>query len=246
MRYLLVSDIHSNREALEAVTEDAAGKYDRVLCLGDVVGYGADPNAVTAWARHHADITIRGNHDRACVGLEDLEWFNPVAKEAALWTMQALTGENTAWLRELPKGPRAVDDFHIVHGSPLDEDEYMVTTDDAVQSFAYVESPLIFFGHTHVQGGFMWRNADIERIDPMPLQASEMRLQLAPDAIYFINPGSVGQPRDADPRAAYALYFPEESCVIYRRLKYDVAGAQASIRRAGLPGVLADRLTWGR
>ncbi len=128
MRYLIISDIHANWEALQAVLNSAKGEYDRVLCCGDLVGYGADPNATVEWARANLSTVVRGNHDRACVGLDDLEWFNPVAKAAAIWSMSAITEENAAYIRSLPKGPLAVEDFHVAHGSPLDEDEYMVSS----------------------------------------------------------------------------------------------------------------------
>jgi predicted phosphodiesterase len=120
VRYLILSDIHANWEALETVLDRATGKYDEVLCCGDLIGYGADPNAVCDWCRAHVKVVVRGNHDKASVGLEDLEWFNPVAKAAALWTQAALTPENAEYVRNLPQGPITMDGFQIIHGSPLD------------------------------------------------------------------------------------------------------------------------------
>ena len=246
MKRALISDIHANLEALETVLSAVEGAYDSVICCGDLVGYGADPNAVTEWVRGHAQAVVRGNHDRASVGMEDLEWFNPVARTAAEWTMRELSAENAEYVRGLPKGPVMVDHFTVAHGSPLDEDEYMVGELDASQSFAYTQSSLVFFGHTHIQGGFALRYEDIDRIAPPAAKQGEVRLELAEGCSYLVNPGSIGQPRDGDPRAAFALYLPEEHCVIYRRVSYPVAAAQRKIRRAGLPGVLADRLEWGR
>ncbi len=151
MRYLVISDLHSNWEALQAVLEDTAGKYDQILCCGDLVGYGADPNPVVDWVRRNVRATVRGNHDRACVGLEDLEWFNPVAQVGTLWTMERLTPDNAEFIRNLPMGPVAVSNFQLIHGSPVDEDDYLVNAADAGGAFPYAESSLIFFGHTHLQ-----------------------------------------------------------------------------------------------
>lgn len=246
MRYLIVSDIHGNREALEAVLAAAEGQYDRVVCCGDLVGYGADPNAVVDWVRTRAKVVVRGNHDRACVGLEDLEWFNPVARAAALWTCRELTPENAAWVRALPRGPVTVDGFQVVHGSPLDEDEYMLDPADARQSFAYMGSAVEFFGHTHIQGGFIWDRRRVEVVGSPALSSDRQLLEFHPDRAYLVNPGSVGQPRDGDPRAAYVLYDPADGFLFYHRLAYDVAAAQDKIRRAGLPPLLAERLASGR
>ena len=246
MRYLVLSDLHSNLEALTAVLESAAGDYDRVLCLGDLVGYGADPNAVTDWVRANAAVVVRGNHDRACAGLEDLAWFNPVARIAAEWTHHQLTPENRDYIATLPKGPIAVERFQVMHGSLLDEDEYMVQAADAGQAFPYLETSLAFFGHTHLQGGFEWSRSRV-RVIPRPAPGEkEFVLELDPDSAYFVNPGSVGQPRDTDSRTAYALYNPEDKFLTYRRIPYDIHTAQAKIHNADLPDVLAERLAVGR
>ena len=246
MRYLILSDIHGNLEALEAALEHASGKYDQVLCCGDLIGYGADPNAVAEWIRAHAAGVVRGNHDKASVGLDDLEWFNPVARAAAVWTQRALTPENASYIRNLPKGPLTFDGFQMVHGSPLDEDDYILNGADAALVFSYLAEPLTFFGHTHVQGGFIWNHARVETIEGTPGVEERQTLELTGDCAYLINPGSVGQPRDGDPRTAYVLYNAEEHFLIYYRLPYDVAKAQDKIRRAGLPPLLADRLAAGR
>lgn len=246
MRYLILSDIHANWQALEAVLKKTRGGYDQVLCCGDLIGYGADPNPVLDWARANVAAVIRGNHDKAAVGLEDLEWFNDVARAAALWTHDALTPENTEYVRALPRGPAAVDGFQLVHGSPLNEDEYVVTAADAGQVFSYTETPLTFFGHTHLQGGFIWCRTGAKTIKKPGARQSDMLLELDPDCAYLINPGSVGQPRDGDPRAGYVIYDPEDRFLFYHRLDYDIENAQAKIHQAGLPGLLAERLEWGR
>ncbi len=246
MRYLVLSDLHANFEALNTVLESAAGNYDRILCLGDLVGYGADPNAVTDWVRANTAVVVRGNHDRACAGLEDLAWFNPVARIAAEWTHHQLTPGNREYIATLPKGPISVENFQVMHGAPLDEDEYMVQAADAGQAFPYLETSLAFFGHTHLQGGFEWTRSHI-RVIPRPAPGeTEFVLELDPDCAYLINPGSVGQPRDADPRAAYVLYDPEDKYIVYRRTPYDISAAQEKIHNAELPGVLAERLSLGR
>jgi len=246
VRYLILSDIHGNLEGLEAVLAHAAGKYDQALCCGDLIGYGADPNAVAEWACAHAAAVVRGNHDRASVGLDDLEWFNPVARAAAVWTQQTLTPDHIDYIRNLPKGPLMFDGFQVVHGSPLDEDEYLLAAADAGQVFCYLETPLTFFGHTHLQGGFIWNHARIETIGKTPRAEERQTIELDPECAYMINPGSVGQPRDGDPRASYVLYNPDEHFLIFYRLPYDVRKAQDKIRRAGLPPILADRLAVGR
>lgn len=245
MRYLIVSDIHGNWEGLQAVIEHAGDRYDQILCGGDLVGYGADPNPVIEWVRSNVAVVVRGNHDKACAGLEDLEWFNPVARTAALWTQSQLTGENLEYLRNLPKGPLPVADFQLLHGSPVDEDEYLLAPEEFQQVLAYLDRPLSFFGHTHVQGGFFWHRNEVRRIGRTPDGAEQQIVDLASGALYLVNPGSAGQPRDGDPRAAYLLYDSDEQTLVYRRVAYDVEAAQRKIRLAGLPDVLAERLALG-
>ncbi len=246
MRYLILTDIHANWEALNAVVTDSRGEYDRIVCCGDLIGYGADPNLVVDWVREHCEAVVRGNHDKACTGIDDLEWFNPVAKEAALWTMKALTPENAEYARGLPMGPLAVDGFQLVHGSAADEDEYVLAPGEAEMAFAYMETRVEFFGHTHVQGGFVWNHSRVEILSRVAPRTQDLPLEIDPTCAYLINPGSVGQPRDGDPRAAYATYDSESGWVTYRRTEYDLQGAQKKIRAAGLPHILADRLAAGR
>ena len=246
MRYLILSDIHSNSEALRAVLDHANGLYEQVLCLGDVVGYGADPNAVADWVRAHAWLTVRGNHDRACTGLDDLEWFNPAARQSALWTQSALSRENMTWLRGLTCGPVCIERFQIMHGSPLDEDEYIINLSYVAPLSGFLDARVSFFGHTHLQGGFILRQNRIERIGSVPLGKVESKLDLNGDDFFLINPGAVGQPRDGDPRAAFAIYSPDENRIVYYRIPYDIGTAQRKIIDAGLPGMLAVRLLVGR
>jgi predicted phosphodiesterase len=237
VRFLILSDIHANWDALDAVLNDAEGRYDLVLNCGDLVGYGPEPNRVVDWCRATNAAVIRGNHDRAAVGLTDLEWFNPVARAAALWTADMLTEENRHYLATLPAGPATVQDFDLVHGSPLDEDEYLVSIED-VQGMQ-AQRTLSFFGHTHLQGGF-W----IDRNGARPLQTGGS-VWVEDTAAYLVNPGSVGQPRDHDPRAAYAIYDSEARRVDYHRVDYDILSTVRKILDAGLPEVLGLRLTRG-
>lgn len=219
--------------------EDAQGRYDRVLCLGDIVGYGADPNFTAEWVREHATEAIRGNHDKMCTGVESPEGHNQAARTAAEWTRARLTEANTAYLASLPRGPLRVEDFDLVHGSPLDEDEYLIHAGDVALTLEALDAQVTFFGHTHIQGGFLLARRGIRRI------AGERVLELEPDYMYLINPGSVGQPRDANPRAAYAIYTPENRRVEYRRVRYDIPSAAQKILDAGLPPILAGRLYEG-
>ncbi|MEZ5401272.1 MAG: metallophosphoesterase family protein [Bryobacteraceae bacterium] len=249
MRYLILSDIHANWEALQAAVAAASEEgWDEVVCLGDIVGYGADPNRCVEWVRENSRYVIRGNHDKACVGLEDLEWFNPVASRACRWTQTELSSEAADWLRQLPLGPMPAgsngDRFTISHGSPVDEDQYVVNLDEAAQIEGYLEQSVTFFGHTHLQGGFEYA-AGVQRIPGVPAADEGVSVSLEPLARYMINPGSVGQPRDGDPRAAWAVYDPEAGTVTYRRVFYDLHSAQAKILAAGLPEVLAFRLSIG-
>lgn len=246
MRYLIVSDLHSSWEALQAVLGDAKGEYDRIVSCGDLVGYGPEPNRVIDWARSNLHAVIRGNHDRACCGLEDLEWFNPMAREATRWTIGHLTPENRNYLRDLPQGPVRVEDFLLVHGSPLDEDEYIASAADAANVFPYLELAVTFFGHTHLQGGFMWMN-DVQYALPRPdFGEYRTRMPLDPANAWLINPGSVGQPRDGDPRAGYALYDSETRSLVLGRVRYDTDAVRKHMVNAGLPPGLASRLALGR
>ena len=246
LRYLILSDIHANWPALEAVLADSAGEYDSILSLGDFVGYGASPNEVCDWSRAHFAHNIRGNHDRVACGLSSLDWFNDYAQAAAIWTMEHLTAENSAWLRALPRGPYPLEDFALIHGAPLDEDEYVTTPAAAHDALDYLEQAIGFFGHTHVQGGFAMKRQRVQTIHRVKPSEKSSVFEWDPGMRCLINPGSVGQPRDQDPRAAYAMYESGAQWVELRRVEYDVASAQNAILEAGLPSLLASRLGQGR
>jgi len=265
MRILILSDIHSNLEALQACLE-AAPARDKVANLGDIVGYGGSPNEVTEAARKLGGMLVRGNHDKACTGLMGMEDFNPVAAIAALWTRQALTPENTQWLKLMPRGPlflplrypmnqeetwagSETDGVQLVHGSPLDEDEYVLVVRDAQESLLRSNYPLTFFGHTHIQGGFAYENERWETIRPIYQGGDQQEtwvLDLSSQAKYLINPGSVGQPRDGDPRAAFCVFDPDRYEVTFYRVPYNIEKAQQHILAAHLPDRLATRLAEGR
>lgn len=248
MRYLILSDIHSNLEALEAVLRaSAAQKYDAVLVLGDLVGYGADPNAVVDRIRGLKPAAIvRGNHDKVAAGLDDADDFNPMAKAAANWTREALTRRTLDYLRQLAAGPTIVDEYvEICHGSPLDEDMYVVAETDAADALAATRRPLCFFGHTHV--ALCGRLDGMRRLEiEAPQGHPEFHMLLEADGRYLVNPGSVGQPRDGDSRAAYAIADLERGEVTLYRVAYPIETAQKKILAAGLPPQLAYRLGMGR
>jgi hypothetical protein len=163
-----------------------------------------------------------------------------------MWTQQELSPENAEYILGLPQGPVTVATFQIFHGSPYDEDEYVVAAGEANQAFDYLETRVAFFGHTHMQGGFIWNQSRVETILRPAARENSLVLPIDPECAYMINPGSIGQPRDGDPRAAYAIYNTESKEVTYRRVAYDVATAQKKIHAAGLPHILADRLAAGR
>lgn len=325
MRALILSDIHANLEALTAVI-DAAPEYDCVWNLGDVVGYGANPNEVIDRVRQMGDIFVRGNHDRACSGLTDAEGFNPIAGRAARWTRAVLTEEHTEWLRQMRHGPiypegygpegygsagygsagsgpesygpegdepnghkpagrepdrhasairspeaRSLeihaaegrsaakessalsrpgrDQISCSHGSLVNEDQYLLTARDAAGPLGESACALNFFGHTHVQGGFAKNGREWLRITPQYSSRETLdcyKLVLKPGYRYMLNPGSVGQPRDGNWRAAFALYDDASRTVFFYRVPYDVRLAQMRIVAAGLPDRLATRLREGR
>lgn len=248
MRYLVLSDIHANLEALEAALDHAAAEvYDRALVLGDLVGYGADPNAVIDRIRSLDPLAIvRGNHDKAAAGVEDAESFNLAARRAVAWTTAMLTPSHRAYLAALPQGPTVVNgDVEICHGAPSDEDDYVFEAHHAARALQDAARPICFFGHTHIQVIYQWAPDGALDVSG-PDRSSARRLSLQPDHKYLINPGSVGQPRDGDPRAAYGLLDTEARELVLFRVRYAVEEAQAKIREAGLPDVLAARLATGR
>jgi predicted phosphodiesterase len=245
VRFLILSDLHANWYALEAVLAAAEGQYERVVCCGDLVGYNPHPAQVVEWAKTNCNYIVRGNHDKVVAGIEDLEWFNEVAQAAARWTMLQLEAPQLTYLRELPEGPSKLDGFHVWHGSAADEDEYVTAPREATPSFAHFDLPLAFFGHTHLQGGFFSKHGRVGSLSRVRDDEREYTLELEPDTLYLINPGSVGQPRDGDPRAAYAIFDAEKNLVTLYRAEYPVEKTAAEIDRAGLPGVLGLRLFHG-
>jgi len=254
MRLLLLSDIHANLEALEACLE-AAPQYDRVVNLGDVVGYNASPNEVCDRVRALGGTIVRGNHDRACSGLSTLSEFNLVAAMSARWTQNTLEPDHLEWLRNLPQGPLRQDELpglEFVHGSPRDEDEYVLSAPTATLDFHLTgHGDIIFFGHTHLQGGFSYKEGKTSPFVPTYEGGGpfvQWKMTLAAGERYLINPGSVGQPRDNDWRAAFALYEGNggPGDVTFFRVPYDVQQAQARVLAANLPERLATRLALGR
>ncbi len=248
MRYLFLSDIHSNLEALDECLDSAEDAYDEIICLGDLVGYGPDPNAVIERIRDLARIIIRGNHDKACAGLTDAEEFNPLAKMATDWTRQQLTPEHIEFLRRVPAGPLLLDWFEAVHGAHIDEDEYILGPGQALPALRTMEVQATFFGHTHYQGGFaLTPNGRFQSIRCSSKQDGRtVTLSLEDGARYLINPGSVGQPRDGDPRAAFAILDSEHRRVAYYRVAYDFLATQNKMQKASLPEPLIRRLEFGR
>jgi len=251
MRALILSDIHGNLEALNAVLE-AAGDYDVLWNLGDVVGYGASPNEVINIVRRRAQMNVRGNHDRVCCGLASALGFNPVARAAAVWTREEMTAANREWLAQVPAGPLQPADLPgvmLAHGSPLNEDQYIITMRDAWAPLQQKGTTITFIGHTHLQGGFAQRDQDWHELRPQYSTRNESdgwTLTIAENTRHLINPGSIGQPRDCDWRAAFAIYDTDTQEVIFRRVPYDLTAAQGRILMAGLPEKLAARLREGR
>jgi predicted phosphodiesterase len=263
MRALILSDIHANLEALEAVLSATEGQWDELWNLGDLVGYGGSPNQVIDRMRPLQKLVVRGNHDRVCCGLTSANAFNPTARTAALWTRNELTPVNLAWLRELPQGPLtpAHEGLTCVHGSPLDEDCYILNMRDAWAPLQQMATPITFFGHTHIQGGFSQKAHDWHELRPHnhpangpekgsysgdPNLAVSYTIALPEGTRHLLNPGSVGQPRDRDWRAAFAILDTEASEITFHRVPYDLVASQGRILMAGLPERLAARLREGR
>jgi predicted phosphodiesterase len=247
MRYLVLTDIHGNLEALDTCLAHAHERtFDATLVLGDLVGYGPDPNAIVERVLGLEPVAIvRGNHDKVACGLEQAEGFNAVARNAAKWTLDVLLPAHRDWLCALPEGPIEVDDVvEICHGSPFDEDAYIFDEIDAVRALKVATRPLCLFGHTHYPVTF---ELSAESFDSVGSAAApQMQVQMRSGCKYLVNPGSVGQPRDSDPRAAYAIVDTQHRRVELFRLKYPVEETQAKIIKAGLPEVLAQRLAVGR
>jgi len=251
LRILLLSDIHSNLEALEACLA-AAPPTDATVNLGDIVGYGASPNEVMERSRALAGIFVRGNHDKVVAGIDTVENFNPIAGVAALWNREQINSEHLSWLRDLPKGPVAMDAIagvQYVHGAPDDEDRYVVTPEDAAAQLIKADAGITFFGHTHIQGAFQLRGNVVRAVHPAYETVAKQEtwdLPLKEGLNYMINPGSIGQPRDGDWRAAFAVFDSDQRIVTFFRVPYEVRSAQEKIFAAHLPPRLATRLAAGR
>ncbi|MGJ8634254.1 MAG: metallophosphoesterase family protein [Luteolibacter sp.] len=240
MRTAIFGDIHANLEALESVLEDAnTQNVDKFVCLGDIVGYNADPAACLEHVKAMDCPTVKGNHDADASENHSLDTMNPVAATALRWTREQLDDDQRLWLKKL-RMVRQVTDFTIVH-STLDQPlhwNYVTNRFDAMSNFSYQFTQLCFHGHTHVPRVYMKSTKVIE--------VAADQIALEPDAKYFINVGSVGQPRDGDPRACYAIFDHETRTITFRRVKYDLPATQKKILAAGLPEMLAERLAEGR
>lgn len=244
MRYAIISDIHSNLEALRAVLSDVERRgAERIVCLGDLVGYGAEPGACLAEVRRRTDLVVAGNHDWGAVGKVDLNYFNRSARTAAEWTAGRLAEPEGIYLSQLPLslslgGPEG---FIAVHSTPDRPQEwrYILSIDEAEFQFERMAQPLCFVGHSHQPLAWQWHSGGRVSV------VGREYLQMEPGRRYIVNAGSVGQPRDGDPRAGYAVYDDQRREVVIHRVEYDVASAQAKILKAGLPPRLAERLSRG-
>ena len=245
MRALVVSDLHSNAAALRAVFKRVRRKsFHEIVCLGDFVGYGAEPNQVLDLMRtaRQRKYYIRGNHDRVAAGLDDGKTFNAPAREAAFWTRDHLSGPNRKFVQKLTVGPVDHGGVLLCHGSPYDEDEYVFTESHAAQILDSFDAGLILYGHTHLPVIF---SMDEQGVVAGMLVRGEATFHLDPARRYLINPGSVGQPRDRNPNASCAIVNTDRMTVQFLRVPYDIKKTQETILRAGLPRILADRLSMG-
>jgi diadenosine tetraphosphatase ApaH/serine/threonine PP2A family protein phosphatase len=239
MRHAVVSDIHANLEALTAVLADCRGRVDAIVCLGDVVGYGADPRPCLELVGERAAPFVAGNHEHGVTGFLELDWFNDAARAAVEWTADRLDASHRDFLRSLPL-MTSVGEATVVHASPSrpSEWEYLLTDQDRSDAFAAFDTRLCFVGHSHRPG--VWSLGS-----PGPWTAGATDVVLEHGRRYIVNVGSVGQPRDRDPRACYAIWDQEGRRVTFRRVSYDIVESRRKILAAGLPRILADRLTHG-
>lgn len=243
MQIALVSDIHSNLAALEAVL-DALPDHDQLWCLGDTIGYGPRPNECLAHMRERSTHTLTGNHDLASLGEVSLADFNALARQANQWNNRQLEPGLRAYLHERPAMMTAEPGATLAHASPRDPIwEYILDVGTALDNLDHFSSPLCLVGHSHVPMIFaMHRDG---RVDFTHAEAGQV-VQIRPDSRYIFNPGSIGQPRDGDPRAAYALWDTTAGSLRFERLPYDIAVTQQQMRAAGLPALLIERLQYGR
>jgi len=242
MRILVIADIHANLTALEAVLKDARkrGGFDAVWCLGDIVGYGPDPHDCIALMQYAGAVCVPGNHDLSAIGELSVSCFNYEAAEAVHWTNSVLVVPEIAFLRNLPLS-RVENGFTLVHGSPRDPVwTYVMTVNEAIESMKYFETAFCLVGHTHVPMYF-----EHPRCEFLMRPENSTKLKLEKNR-WILNPGSVGQPRDGDPRAAYAVLEPEEKTITFLRVEYDIEAVQKRMEEAGLPEGLIYRLSRGR
>ncbi len=245
MRFLIFTDIHGNLEALEAMFKHVSRKrIDHYLYLGDLVGYGASPNETIDRVKQLQPLSIiRGNHDKAVCGLDSIETFNPIAASAITWSRKEISKPNARFLCRLKKGPLIINDqVSISHGAPFDEDFYIFGEFDAAEAFHYLPTRIGFFGHTHFPFLYV-QEGNVVRAHPLDGDHGTVRMKK--NARYLINPGSVGQPRDRNPKAACAIYDSTEAVLTYYRFDYNIDVAQAKIRGQNLPAALAERLSLG-
>ncbi|MCC7490901.1 MAG: metallophosphoesterase family protein [Fimbriimonadaceae bacterium] len=244
MRYGIFGDVHGNLEGLEAVLEALAGeRIGQYLCTGDIVGYGADPNACCERVREIGAITLFGNHDQACLGMVDLNWFNHVARAAAQWTARRLDPRHREWLATLPP-TRRIHDFMTVHSSLPDPWRWIYVTTPAVaaETLQACSDQVVFIGHTHLAEAYRQEDDAVQKVS---LRGGGT-FTIAAGCRYVVNAGSCGQPRDGNPAAAYAVYDTDLCQVVVKRVSYDVQQAADKILQAGLPEFLARRLLVGR
>jgi predicted phosphodiesterase len=248
MRYLILSDIHSNLEAFEACMARAkqAG-YDAVLCCGDIVGYGPSPIEAIDGIRALNALTIRGNHDRVASGLDEATQFNPHARHAVYWTRAVLPDSYRQYLANLPVGPLEVTaQAQLVHGACTHEDDYIFTEADADENFILTNKPITFFGHSHFPVVFT-TNGKGDTMQATSYEFDEfVAVKCEAGKRFLVNPGSVGQPRDGDSRASFAVWDADRSRIEFYRVEYDVQRTQEKMRRADLSSYLIDRLAHGR
>jgi len=241
MRYGIFSDVHANLEALESVLAAyRKEKIDSYLCGGDIVGYAADHKECTRLVEQYADSVVAGNHDQACVGTISMDYFNPVAKEAVIWTKSHLDKKTSSYLESLPLVYKN-EELTLVHGTLADPQAFNYMSDGftALKSFQVQNTPLCFLGHTHVPGVFIYnhkREVEYSQSDEIILRKKNK---------YIVNVGSVGQPRDGNPLACYCIYDSDQKRVLIKRVKYNIAKAKSKILQAGLPRLLAERLGMG-
>jgi len=241
MKYGLISDIHANLEALQAVLKDLEKRgVDSIHCLGDVVGYGADPAACLKLVEQTCDTRLLGNHEYAALGLQSCEQFNEAARTSAEWTREALEDKALAVMADFELH-RSLDDMYMVHASPFEPDQwhYIFSSNEAMQAFEHLKQKIAFFGHSHIPMILRERPGDL------PSAQAGHTFCADPEVRYLINVGSVGQPRDNDPRACYVVYESEELELEYHRVEYDIAAAQRKMSAASLPETLISRLSAG-